>query len=88
MDAVLKAFNAKNPTLEDYEAKYREFQTAINEVDAIEDYHTIGALSLKTERVKNSLKEWIEKWKHRFSSDLNKKAKRGLEGLMDELKQI
>jgi dynein heavy chain len=38
--------------------------------------------------VKQSLKEWIEKWKHRFSTDLNKKAKRGLEGLMDELKQI
>jgi dynein heavy chain len=49
---------------------------------------TIGALSLKTEGVKMSLKSYINAWKETFSRELHKKAKNSLEQLSDEIKQI
>ena len=88
MDDDLKNFNKRNPHLEDYENKLKEFEALQGEVDEIEPYHQIGALSLKTEKAKLSLTDWIEKWKTRYSRDLHKKAKNMLEHLMDELKQI
>jgi len=88
MDDDLKNFNKRNPQLEDYENKLKEFEALQGEVDEIEPYHQIGALSLKTEKAKLSLTDWIEKWKTRYSRDLHKKAKNMLEHLMDELKQI
>lgn len=88
MDEELKAFHAKDPQLEDYEARLRSFEENIVEINLIEEHHQIGALSLKTEKVKESLREWVEKWKFRFSKDLHKKSKAMLENLMDELKQI
>jgi predicted component of viral defense system (DUF524 family) len=48
MDDELKAFHAKDPQLEDYEAKLRSFEENIAEIDLIEEHHQIGALSLKT----------------------------------------
>jgi hypothetical protein len=88
MDQELREFNKNAPTLEDYENKLKEFESLAAEVNEIDEYHQIGALSLKTDKVKESLLEWIEKWKYRFSKDLHKKAKTLLESLMDELKQI
>ena len=54
----------------------------------ISSYHQIGALSLKSESVKQGLKRWIEMWKSAFSKDLHKKAKTLLEHLTDDIKQI
>ena len=88
MDDDLKKFNKNNPELEHYESKLKEFEALQMEVDDIEPFHQIGALSLKTEKAKLALTDWIEKWKTRYSRDLHKKAKNMLEGLMDELKQI
>lgn len=45
-------------------------------------------MSLKTESVKSGLKRWIEQWKEVFSKDLHKKAKKLLEDLTDDIKQI
>jgi len=88
IDQDLKKFNESKPQLEDYEAKLKEFDALSAEVDDIDAFHQIGALSLKNEKVKESLKEWIEKWKTRYSKDLHKKARTMLESLMDEIKQI
>jgi len=57
-------------------------------VNNIENNHQIGALSLKTENVKASLKGYIQQWKDTFSRELHKKAKALLESLTDEIKQI
>jgi len=88
IDESLKRFNSKNPQLEDFEEKLKEFVHFQEQINKIDNYHQIGALSLKTENVKNGLKKWIEQWKEVFSKDLHKKAKTLLEHLTDDIKQI
>jgi hypothetical protein len=39
MDEELKAFHAKDPQLEDYEAKLSGFEANMKEIDAIEEHH-------------------------------------------------
>jgi dynein heavy chain len=82
----LKKFNSKNPQLEDFEEKLKEFVRFQDEVNKIENYHQIGALSLKTQSVKEGLTRRIEQWKEAFSKDLHKKAKSLLEHLTDDIK--
>jgi transposase len=86
IDENLKRFNSKQPQLEDFEEKLKEFVNFEEKVNKIENYHQIGALSLKTENVKSGLKRWIEQWKEVFSKDLHKKAKGLLEHLTDDIK--
>ena len=86
IDDSLKKFNAKNPQLEDFEEKLKEFAFFEEQINKIDNYHQIGALSLKTDHVKSGLKKWIELWKESFSKDLHKKAKTLLEHLTDDIK--
>lgn len=88
IDEQLKRFNSKNPQLEDFETELSKFVRFEDEINAIDNYHQIGALSLKSESVKMGLKRWIEMWKSAFSKDLHKKAKTLLEHLTDDIKQI
>jgi dynein heavy chain len=88
IDESLKRFNSKNPQLEDFEGKLKEFVSFEDEINLILNYHQIGALNLKSESVKLGLKRWIEMWKSAFSKDLFKKAKTHLESLTDDIKQI
>lgn len=88
IDESLRRFNSKNPQLEDFEEKLKEFVHFENQINKIENFHQIGALSLKTDNVKSGLKKWIEQWKEAFSKDLHKKAKTLLEHLTDDIKQI
>lgn len=74
--------------MEDFEEKLKEFVFYEDQINKIENYHQIGALSLKTDHVKSGLKKWIELWKESFSKDLHKKAKTLLEHLTDDIKQI
>ena len=85
---ALKLFNKSNPQLENFEEKLKEFDGFLNQVQQIESSNQIGALSLKTDYVKQGLKRWIDSWKDAFSRDLHKKAKTLLENLTDEIKQI
>lgn len=85
---ALKIFNKNDPQLEDFEEKLKEFDAHIATVNAIHSNHQIGALSLKTDSVKGSLKGYIQQWKDTFSRELHKKAKALLENLTDEIKQI
>ena len=58
-DEALKVFNKSEPGLEEFEEKLKEFDSHITTVNTIEHNHQIGALSLKTENVKASLKSYI-----------------------------
>lgn len=78
----------KDPQLEEFEEKLREFSNFEDKVNRIPSYEIIGALSLKTDSLKSGLKSWISDWKEHFSKDLHKKAKSMLEHLTDEIKQI
>jgi len=75
----LKNFSKKDPQLEDFETKLQEFDGHITNVNIIQQNHQIGALSLKTDNVKTSLKTYINSWKDTFSRELHKKAKNLLE---------
>lgn len=88
IDEDLKKFNTKNPQLEDFEEKLRDFTSFEDDVGIILSYHQIGALSLKTDNVKTGLMKWIESWKDAYSKDLHKRAKTLLEELTDNIKQI
>ena len=75
----MKNFSKKDPQLEDFETKLQEFDGHITNVNIIQQNHQIGALSLKTDNVKTSLKTYINSWKDTFSRELHKKAKNLLE---------
>lgn len=90
-DEELRKFNRlhnNEPLLEHYEEKLNSFQALETEIDTIQNYHQIGALSLKTANVKLGLKNLIKNWRDAFSKDLHKKAKIMLDGLVDEISQI
>jgi dynein heavy chain len=88
IDESLKKFNSTNPGLEDFEEKLKEFSGFEEKIKQMTDYHQIGALSLKTNNVKMSLKKWIESWKDAYAKDLHKRAKILMEKLNDQIKQI
>jgi dynein heavy chain len=50
--------------------------------------HQIGALSLKTQGVKDSLSKYINNWKMVYSKEIHRQAKSLLGNLADEIKQI
>lgn len=88
IDEQLKRFNNSNPQLDDFEEKLKEFTNFEEDVEKIQSFHQIGALSLKTQNVKTGLKKWITMWKDAYSKDLHKRAKTLLEHLTDDIKQI
>lgn len=75
----LKKFSKKDPQLEDYELKLREFDHFNDNIKEMESSCQIGALSLKTVNVKKQLTNWITNWKDVYSRDIHKKAKTLLE---------
>lgn len=79
IDKELRKFNAKKPTLEDYEEELKRYSQMEDEIDKIDQMHQIGAMALKTKNLKASLKGWIEEWKVAYSQDLHKKARANLE---------
>jgi len=84
----LKKFRDKNPKLEDFEEKLKEFQNIQNKINEIESIKQIGALNLKTESLKFGLNNWVKVWKDAFAKDLHKKAKISLSDLSDHFKGL
>ena len=84
----MKKFRDKNPKLEDFEEKLKEFQNIQNKINEIESIKQIGALNLKTESLKFGLNNWVKVWKDAFAKDLHKKAKISLSDLSDHFKGL
>ena len=84
----LKKFRNDNPDLDDFEEKLKDFDQKSAQIDEIQQTHQIGALSLKTEGVKDALNNYLGAWKHVFSKDIHKQAKNLLSNLADDIKQI
>jgi len=84
----LKVFRSENPDLEDFEEKLKDFDSKNDQINEITATHQIGALSLKTEGVKDALSKYMQQWKMVFSKDIHKQAKNLLSNLADDIKQI
>ena len=54
---------ATNPTLQDFEEKFDEFQVLDKEIATIESFAQIGAVSLCTDSLKYALKNEVSQWR-------------------------
>ena len=88
INETLKLFTSKEPILEDYEEKLKEFSILENQVKKIGSAEQIGALNLTTTHLKNGLRDKILQWKEAYSRELHKKAKSSLDHLTDDIKQL
>jgi len=87
----LAAFNQdgkKKPTLIDYEEELKKFAKTEEEIEKIELEKEVGAMSLKTEKIKGSLTKWVHEWKTAYTEDLHKHAREELEKLTDLTKSL
>lgn len=85
---ALKKFRDKNPRLEDFEEKLKEFHDVERNIILIVKIKQIGALNLRTESLQLGLIGWVKQWKDGYCKDLHKKAKHQLDGLSDHIKQL
>ena len=79
--AAYEAFMAKNPSLEDFEAELRKYDTVESEINRIPDKHNIGALSLDTTPLKTALAKEAQMWKKQYARNLHGQAKEELEAI-------
>ena len=79
-------FRETEPDLEDFEDKLKDFDNKNDQIEEIQSTHQIGALSLKTKGVKETLSKYILQWKMVFSKDIHKQAKNLLSNLADDIK--
>jgi len=82
----LMRFRETEPDLEDFEDKLKDFDNKNDQIEEIQSTHQIGALSLKTKGVKETLSKYILQWKMVFSKDIHKQAKNLLSNLADDIK--
>lgn len=72
---IIKKFEKKHPTLQDYEERLKEYSAIEDEIEIIEPVHKIGAMALKTANLKEGLKACAKDWKNSFARDLHKRAR-------------
>jgi dynein heavy chain len=88
IDDQLRKFNSQEPSLEDFENELLRFTDYETDIQQIKNQHQIGALSLKTESVKEGLQKWIGQWKTTYAKDLHRQASSQIESLKDDMKHI
>ena len=81
LQEAYQAFMETNPSLEDFEAELQKYMAIQNEVDGLQDTHSLGSLCLETQPLKHSLKSEAASWKARFSKNLHEKGEEDLKNL-------
>ncbi|GFR42148.1 hypothetical protein Agub_g3000 [Astrephomene gubernaculifera] len=74
LQAAYDQFMRTNPTLEAFEAELKKYMAIETEVANIHGVNNIGALSLETMPLKNSLKAEAVSWKTQFAQNLHKQC--------------
>eukprot|EP00741_Cyanophora_paradoxa_P017811 tig00021017_g17202.t1 len=87
MQASYQEFMKKNPSLEDFEAELKKYMDVEQEIANITPVHNIGALSLETAALKNSLRAEATAWKAQYAKNLHSQAKEDLEAFMEYIKE-
>lgn len=83
----LLEFNKTEPGLDDFEIKLKYYTSIEHEIEKIEDVFQIGAMALKTQSIKEGLKDYLHNWKGVFAKDLHKRAKAGLDSIFEYITQ-
>ena len=74
------------PNLDDYNVELARFKVTEDDIDAIPDYNTIGALSLVTKNIKAQLKHMASSWRVSFAKNLHSGAKSKMQEIMEYIK--
>jgi dynein heavy chain len=82
-DKSYAKFMLTEPNLDDYNNELARFKVTEDDIDAIPDYTTIGALSLVTKNIKAQLKHMASTWRVSFAKNLHTDAKAKMEEIMD-----
>lgn len=88
LQEAYQAFMDTNPTLEDFEAELQKYMAIQNEVDQLQNTHTLGSLCLETQPLKHSLKSEAASWKARFSKNLHEKGEEDLKNLDHYIREM
>ena len=82
MQAAYEAFKARAPTIEDFENEIRKYVDVEQQISKISPVQNIGALSLETAPLKNSLRSEAAAWKAQYAQNLHAQAVEALEDVL------
>jgi len=74
-DAEYQRFLEKSPTMDDYESELAQFARVEAAIASISLVYNIGALSLRTEGLKQQLLHENQTWKKRYSENLHRQGR-------------
>ena len=80
-------FMATNPSLEAFENELKKYMAIEEHIQSIAPVHNIGAMSLETQPIKNSLKAEAAAWKTQFAKNLHKQGKEQLHAIHDYMRE-
>eukprot|EP00854_Cymbomonas_tetramitiformis_P002070 gene2070-2767_t len=82
-----QTFMETGPTLEMFEAELKKYMAFEMEIAQISPVHNIGALSLETQPMKNSLRSAAATWKAQFAQNLHKQGHNDLKKMIDYMRE-
>lgn len=80
-------FTKKDPGLDEFEDQLKKFTSLEHEIEKIEEVFQIGAMALRTQTIKEGLKDYVHNWKGVFARDLHKRAKSRLDNIFEYINQ-
>merc|ERR1712224_1050799 len=86
IDVEYKEFKKQDPTLDEFEAKLKQFCMLDEDIDLMKQRHQISALMLKNTSLAKSLKELANKWKESYAKELHSQAFKKLETVSEMIK--
>ena len=87
IDSTFRTFAATKPSTSQYEQELGRFLAIEAEIDALQADFSIGALSLSTRKLKQQLKDLASQWRSKFSENLHRQARKGLEDLTEYIRK-
>lgn len=89
-DDELKEFVKASPApkVGEYEARIRDFESLINEINAYAEYIPVGAIALVTEKLKLGLTSEIALWKTSYGLSCNQKYKKEINEILTFVEDI
>ena len=81
------AFMATEPSLEAFENELKKYMAVEEEIAKIAPVHNIGAMSLETQPMKNSLKSEAATWKTQFAKNLHTQGLERLRAIHDYMRE-
>ena len=87
LKSVYEAFMATRPTLEGFENELKKYMAVEEEIQRVPPVHNIGAMSIETKPLKQSLMAAAKEWKTQFAKNLHGKGKQQLQDIHDYMRE-